>query len=366
MEKKRSLMTACIKYLAISLMLVMTSLFSAVPLTTPVSAAATGGECDDNAVVKCGIYSTSDLKARYKGDVKAVYNYFGITDGMINGTTATIKNGEVHRNGDVIVGGKVIATDAITAGRHNLTGSTKFTAGGSTFYQRPSTVSFVSRDIFEAYVFVDANGNFLAAVLKPCGNPVKATPKVVKKPSAVCTAVTLQKISRTEFKFKGTASTKDGATISAYTFKITGPINKTETVTSSSTLATTDTVTLDKAGTYTVALTVKTSVGNKTGPDCTASFVVKEEEKPPVTPTKTTVCNPANGQTITVDEDQASQYKPVGDAACQPKVESATVEKIASTGPADIFTGVAGLGSLTAAGYYLRASRNRLLGVIKK
>ena len=33
-------------------MMIMTSVFSIVPLATPVSAAATGGECDDNAVVR--------------------------------------------------------------------------------------------------------------------------------------------------------------------------------------------------------------------------------------------------------------------------------------------------------------------------
>jgi hypothetical protein len=348
-------------------MMIMTGLLGAVTLSTPVSATATGGECNDNAVVKCGIYSQSDLRERYTGDVKAVYNYFGITDGMIAGTTATIRNGEVTKDGNVIVDGKVIATNAITAGRQNMTGSTSFKAGGTTFYQRSTAISFVSRDVFEAYVMVDEDGNFLGAVLKPCGNPVKATPKVVKKPSALCTAVTIHKISRTEYKFKGTASTKDGATISAYAFKITGPETQSQTVTTTATSATTDTVELKKAGTYTVTVTVKTSVGDKTGPDCTKTFTIEEE--PVVTPTTTTVCNPANGQTITVKEEEASQYKPVGDVACQPKVESAKDVKpvaIASTGPADILGGVAGLGSLTAAGYYLRASRARLLSVIKK
>lgn len=60
------------------------------------------------------------------------------------------------------------------------------------------------------------------------------------------------------------------------------------------------------AGEYTVIATVKTSLGDKTGADCTAKFTVeKEPEVPVVTPTKVTVCNPANGQTISVDEKEA-------------------------------------------------------------
>lgn len=359
-------MSPRIKYVLLSIMLIMTSLLSIVPLSTPVSASATGGECNDNAIVKCGIYSRSDLEKRYTGDVKAVYNYFGITDGMIAGTSATIKNGEVTKAGNVVVDGKVIATNAITAGRQHMTGDTSFKAGGTTFYQRSTAISFVSRDVFQAYVMVDSEGNFLGAVLKPCGNPVKATPKVVKKPAAECTALTIQKISRTEYTFTAKATVKDGATISGYIFQVKGAgTSQTQTVNTTAATATTETVQVAKPGTYTVTVTVKTSVGNKTDTtNCQKEFTVEKEVV--VTPTKTTVCNPANGQTITVEEKDASQYKPVGDVACQPKVESAKVETIASTGPADILGGVAGLGSLTAAGYYLRASRSRLLSVIKK
>lgn len=358
-------MKRLLKHLLVSFALVASSFLSAVPLTAPVSASATGGECDDNAVVRCGIYSTSDLKARYTGDVKAAYNYFGITDGMINGTSATIKNGSVNKNGDVIVDGKVVATGAITAGRQNITGSTQFTAGGSTFYERPSTVSFISRDVFEAYVMLDKNGAFVGAVLKPCGNPVKATPKVVKTPAAACTNVTVHEISRTDRRFTATATTADGATISAYSFVVSGPgTSRTLMVNTTAKTATSETISLVTAGTYTVSATVKTSVGNKSGADCIARFTVVKEVV--VTPTKTVVCNPANGQTITVEEKDATSYKPVGDVACQPKVESAKVETIASTGPAEIFGGVAGLGSLTAAGYYLHASRQRVLNAFKK
>ena len=358
-------MKRLLQSLFISVALVSASIVGAVPMISPSYVSAASGDCDDNAVVRCGVFSTAALQENYKGDVKAAYNYFGITDGMISGTSATIKNGYVSKSGNVTVNGTVIATNAMSAGRQNMTGSTAFTAGGTTFYKRSTSVSFVS-DNLAAYVMVDKDGNFLGAVIKSCGNPVSAQPKVVKTPAAACSSLTVQKISRSEFTFGATASVKDGATISGFTFNINGPsTNKNISLTTIATSATTSTVVLDKPGTYTASVTVKTSVGNKTDTTlCQKEFVVENEVV--VTPTKTSVCNPANGQTITVDESDASKYKPVGDAACQPKVESAAVEKIASTGPADILGGVAGLGSLTAAGYYLRASRSRLISVIKK
>lgn len=359
-------MNRILKHLLISFALVASSLFAVAQLSTPVSANATGGECDDNAVVRCGIYSVEALRSHYKGDVKAAYNHFGISTSMIDGSGATIRNGHVNKNGDVVLDGKVIATGAITAGRQNIPGSTKFTAGGSTFYERPSTVSFISRDVFEAYIMVDKDGAFLGAVLKPCGNPVKAKPKVVKKPAATCSSVTAHKLSRTSYRFTGQASTVDGATISSYSFVITGPnTNRTVPVNTTSRSATTPTVSLTEAGTYAVTLTVKTSVGDRTGANCKTTFTVDKEPETPA-PAKTVVCNPANGQTITVDEKDADKYKPVGDEACQPKVESVKVEKIAETGATDYLMGATGLGSLTAAGYYLRASRQRLLVALKK
>lgn len=146
---------------------------------------------------------------------------------------------------------------------------------------------------------------------------------------------------------------------------VSGPgTSRALTVNTTAKTATSETISLTAPGTYTVYATVKTSLGNKTGADCTGRFTVEKEVV--VVPTKVVVCNPANGQTITVEEKDAAAYKPVGDVACQPKVESAKVETIASTGPAEVLGGVAGLGSLTAAGYYLRASRQRVINAFKK
>jgi hypothetical protein len=84
--------------------------------------------------------------------------------------------GEVYKDGTVKVNGQVVATDAITAGRQNISGSTKVTTNGTTFYRRPPSVSFVSSPL-SAYV-VMKNGVFQFAILASCGNPVSAHPKL--------------------------------------------------------------------------------------------------------------------------------------------------------------------------------------------
>ena len=85
-------------------------------------------------------------------------------------------------------------------------------------------------------------------------------------------------------------------------------------------------------------------------------------------PNKVSVCDATTGKVITVDETEKDKYKPVGDEACKPKVLGTTTTPtvIASTGPTEILAGTAGLGSLTAAGYYFQSSRRRVLSSLLK
>jgi hypothetical protein len=137
-------------------------------------------DCDSNAVINCGALNTTELKQRYgnKG-VSAIYDYFGIGSKAIDTIDTSAAAGLVYKDGDVTVGGKTVATGAITAGRENITGSTKITSGGVTFYKRPPKVSF-RPDSIAAYVVMQ-DGQFKFAILAPCGNPVMAT--AVAKPT---------------------------------------------------------------------------------------------------------------------------------------------------------------------------------------
>lgn len=137
-------------------------------------------DCDTNAVINCGALTTTELQQRYSNaGVPAIYNYFGISAKDIQATGKTAVAGRVYKNGTVTINDVVVATGAVTAGRQNISGSTKVASGGATFYTRPPSVSFRA-DSLAAFVIIE-NGQFKFAVLAACGNPVKAT--AVPKPA---------------------------------------------------------------------------------------------------------------------------------------------------------------------------------------
>ena len=160
-------------------------------------------DCDSNAVMYCGATSLSQLQnqyshgvAGYSGNggksysIQDIYHAtpFGISPSDISNMSNDAVAGYVTKNGDVyLANGKLVATDAMTAGRSDIPGSTKVKYGATTFYERPPRVSFVSNSI-SAYV-VMVNGTFRFAILSSCGNPVtghaipKPTPTPTRKPT---------------------------------------------------------------------------------------------------------------------------------------------------------------------------------------
>ncbi|HSW65617.1 MAG TPA: hypothetical protein VLI54_00570 [Bacillota bacterium] len=144
--------------------------------TLPASALSLSSprDCDSNAVINCGALTTTELTTRYNNKgVGTIYASFGITAADISATPTTAVAGRVYKDGTVKVGDTTVATAAITAGRENISGSTKVVSAGTTFYKRPPSVSF-RVDSIAAYV-VMANGQFKFAILAACGNPVTAT-----------------------------------------------------------------------------------------------------------------------------------------------------------------------------------------------
>jgi hypothetical protein len=198
-------------YLEVLLLTLILS-FSALSTISTLSASALtvngGQDCSANSVISCGATTTAQLISEYNNTtaypgVHAIYNYFGITSNDVAALNSTAVAGSVNKNGDVVVGGKVVATNAMTAGRENIAGSTKVTYQGETFYKRTPSVSFTV-DSIAAFV-VMKNGVFQFAILAPCGNPVTATPpptptptpkpvpqpKPVPTPTFACTDLTL-------------------------------------------------------------------------------------------------------------------------------------------------------------------------------
>ncbi|MES2876735.1 MAG: LPXTG cell wall anchor domain-containing protein [Patescibacteria group bacterium] len=266
-------------------------------------------DCDQFAVIRCGTMNADELRAEYdsnntagtngytqaQGDIKKVFTAMGISKADLQGG---FKQGVVYKNGNVEVDGKVVATNAQMAARG--LGGTQI---AGTNAQKVS-VSAMS-DAQTAMVKLDQNGKFLYAVMKPCGNPVSATPKEEPKPEpkpiAKCVGLTVTQQERTKFSVTTTASAKDGAKIKGYNIKLyrgsDAIIDKTYP---STTESQTVVYVVETPGEYTVKAIVDTSEGPKQGKQCEATFTVTALPPPPPTPIP--------GVTITKHVDTDKKY----------------------------------------------------------
>lgn len=318
------------------------------------AAAANPRDCDDNAIIKCGALTASELRQKYTandtGDVDEVYTRYGISSIMV--ASSEVKMGEVKRNGSVLVDGKVVATGARSLGRTNLPGSSTVTIGGKRFYERPTSVSFAG-DSISAFVYLNADGQFTAAILTSCGNPVKATPKPAPKPTPqptpvyTCSSLVTTRLSETSRRFTVTASASNGATIKGYRYDF-GDDSSQET--------TERTITHDyaDAGDYqakvTVLVEVNGTVKEVDGNACTLGVSVTKKEQPPAPAPK---CDVKGRENI-----------PKNDARCKETPTPEAPKEIAKTGPEALLGGGIGLSSLTAAAYYYRRSRHDMIATL--
>jgi hypothetical protein len=138
-------------------------------------------DCDSNNVVHCGVSSPSAMGSGFQeAGVADIFSWAGISQTDVNNMASQAVRGTVTKSGDVLVSGKLVATGAMTAGRQNIAGSTRMSIGGTTFFVRPPSVSFLQSSL-PAFVMMK-NGQFDFAVIAACGNPVIATP-VAPKPA---------------------------------------------------------------------------------------------------------------------------------------------------------------------------------------
>lgn len=275
------------KLLAFGAALVVAATFGVIQLSAHASNIDNGSHCDTVSIVKCGTHSTAQILNawdNYGNNVRNTYQAFGITRSQING----LVEGVVYKDGRVTVGGKTVATNAMTAGR-NWGGSNRTHVVGNIY--KYSTSQFVE-DGQTALVKM-VNGQFKWAIAKPCGNPVSAKPvppapkppAPKPKPVAACTNVTVAKIDDHNFRFSATGSTAHGATIKSFTFRVYqgGSVIRTKSANASSNKASV-TYNRDTPGSYKVIATAATSLGNKSSNACEASFSVPKPPAPKPTP----------------------------------------------------------------------------------
>lgn len=370
-------------------------------------------DCDDGvAVINCGVYSISAARQKYgQGDIGKIYGAFGISRSDLSGD---FKEGIVWRNGKVTVNGEVVATNAITAGRNY--GGTPIPGTNAGKYPT-SKFATEGQTAFVKMV----NGKFSFAIIKSCGNPVTATPKQPPQPPTPayeCVNLSVDKITRTKYKFTANATASGGATIEKYEFGFGDGYGVTVAE---------NTYTYDykKTGTFNTSVVVHVKVNGQikkvTSRACEKAITVSP---PPTTPVYECTALKANlisqadrtysysltyqaegGATLRdVDfafGDGASQTgvtpaqlssvqhsfpkdgayttvatlhfntpdnKTVKDKRCEvaitisnPQPPQVLPASISSTGPTDMALSGLGLGSLAGAGYYWRASRNRLI-----
>lgn len=156
-----------------------------VPVTS-VLGATQPRDNDSNSIMWGGCYSMSECLTKINnGDghhtsanLKQIYfnENRGIT--TTNFTAGTMVEGSVTKDGKVIVNGVTVATGAQSIGRNYINGSHK----SGSVWERPTSVSFLSASI-PAYVNMQG-GVFHFAVIKSCGNAVRANAVVFTPPKS--------------------------------------------------------------------------------------------------------------------------------------------------------------------------------------
>lgn len=405
---------------AVGVMLVGLSLGRGVPTT----AASTPRLCNNNSIINCGALTAGELLQKYDanttGDLDNIYNYYGISRSDIAGTTSNVKIGRVYKEGGRVTIGEdeTVATDSYSAGRQNLSGSIPVVINGKTYYQRSDTRSYTS-PYFDAFILM-RNGQFYRAIMMSCGNPVKATP-TPPKPTPQPGVTISKKVDAVDHKTvnidqvftytltvtnTGNVELKNVAVTDTPQAGITLVSSDQGTITNNTWSATIPSLALNATTSFAIKAKVSAyqagdlkntacvdAVETSTSPDACDSATVDVPA-----PKNVSVCNPATGEIITVKETEVDNYKPSTDKACAPMdvcvIASKThrmikgkdfdattmsedmskcdtpqvlsVTTVANTGPGDVLVGTAGLGSVTAAGYYFANSRRKLISAIFK
>lgn len=316
--------------------------------------------CNNSPIIQCGTLTASEFTEKYnenaKGDLPAIYSHYGINPKAIAGA----KDGTINKNGEIEVDGQVVATGAWSVGRQKLgTTNREVSISGKTYYEKPASAALTVQEE-PAFVFLDKNGQYTGAIIKSCANPVKATPvppktpekpkpeKPQPQPDAECKSLSARISNRTDYRLTARAGVSNGATINAHHYVITndetGETVLEKTVDTDSTQSSIE-GTLP-AGSYTAEVTIETSVGDKTGENCTKPLKIKQDN-----------CPIPGKEHLPADSDECVET-PVEP---EPPVEPEVPEELPKTGAAEQIMNFLGFGATAASGSYYYASRRGIL-----
>lgn len=174
--------------LGIMAAIVAASTLSSLVTTTRVNAAV---DCTNDAVVRCGITYTTDRQGAqdFRRSVERDSGMYGLSSEarmylQEHGGTVNIARGQLTRDGYIVVGGEVVARESRTYGRLDRDTRQRFTYNNQTYYQAPAA-EFVDVQTSEiVYVLLTSNGEYIAASMKGCGNPISARPVEIPTPPA--------------------------------------------------------------------------------------------------------------------------------------------------------------------------------------
>lgn len=138
------------------------------------TATAQTAACPTNDIIRCGVTDRADFREKYYdnelNDLYAIYANYGIRPVEVARYGV---EGTVNRDGTVRANGRVVATDAYSLGRDAKPYSNPVNIGNGTYHESRAQ-DVLNQESLPSLVVMDQNGRFKYAVIKECGNPVRA------------------------------------------------------------------------------------------------------------------------------------------------------------------------------------------------
>ncbi|MEK7153164.1 MAG: hypothetical protein AAB834_04400 [Patescibacteria group bacterium] len=238
--------------------------------------AATIRDCSVNSIDfkdlngGCGAASPGEFVADVNGnnpsDLKPIYDHFGLAPSEYTRFVQTARPGMALTNGQIVVDGAVVASNAWSIGRTPFSYSTPYKIGANTFHKSAHTQ--VLKQNLPVMVMFDANGKMEFAVLNACGNPLNGNPVT---PTYSCDALRREPVTgkANTYRFNTSATAGNGAKIAKVVYDFgdgSAPVTQanpltavTHTFTKTSNVTVTVYVSLPGGGTKVIAPTVKCS-----------------------------------------------------------------------------------------------------------